>query len=211
MKRLSLRNNRLQVKTLGKLPGKLWNNIGKNPIVFKSNQLHVVIFWYFLHWIEVYSMNSSKVMGYFPEPLNLNSLFLKPNRFICEVLFRAAYKIGPSSVPAPSFSGVDGRVPHWGRWASCSPATGWQGLATRVWIHTTTFQLHQFTQKDYNIHLPLHFWEFVVDTSNSKVWCDFDELQYWPTCLDIYIQLNNTRLQIVMIVSTFQSWPESAR
>ena len=36
-----------------------------------------MIFRYFLHWIEVYSMNSSKVMGYFPEPLNLNSLFLK--------------------------------------------------------------------------------------------------------------------------------------
>ena len=32
---------------------------------------------------EVYSQNSSKTMGNFPEVLNFNSLFLKLNWFIC--------------------------------------------------------------------------------------------------------------------------------
>ena len=62
------------MKTSGNLPGRFFSIIGT---VSKSNQLHVVIFWFFFIKIEVYSMDSSKVMGHIPEPLNLNRLFLK--------------------------------------------------------------------------------------------------------------------------------------
>lgn len=66
-------------------------------------------------------------------------------------------------------------------------------------------QLHQLTEKDHNIHLPLHFWKSVVDTRHVNVWCEFDELQYWPTWLDIDNQLNKARLQIVITVPTFRA------
>ena len=58
--------------------------IGWDPSVCKSKRLHVDIDpSVFLYWFEVYSINSSKVIGNSPEVLNLNRLFLKLNRFIC--------------------------------------------------------------------------------------------------------------------------------
>ena len=58
--------------------------IGWNPRFCKSNRLYVHILQFsFLKKIGVYSINSSKTIGNFPEVLNFNRLFLKLNRFIC--------------------------------------------------------------------------------------------------------------------------------
>ena len=40
---------------------------GHNSRVSKSKWLHVLIFWFFLHESEIYSIDSSKVIGYFHE------------------------------------------------------------------------------------------------------------------------------------------------
>ena len=37
----------------------------------------------FLCWLEAYAIDSSKVVGDFPQVLNFNKLFLKLNQFIC--------------------------------------------------------------------------------------------------------------------------------
>ena len=64
-------------------PGILLGIIGQNPGVSKSNRLHVVIFQFFFYDTGAYSIDSSKMMGNFPEVLDFNRLFLKLNRFIC--------------------------------------------------------------------------------------------------------------------------------
>ena len=51
---------------------------GHNSRVSKSKWLHVLIFWFFLHKSEVYSVDSSKVFGYFPEVLNFQSVTSQP-------------------------------------------------------------------------------------------------------------------------------------
>ena len=54
-------------------------------ILNPTGWLHAAIlrFWHF-HSFEVYSIDSSKMMGKFPEvSMNFNRLFLELNRFIC--------------------------------------------------------------------------------------------------------------------------------
>ena len=51
--------------------------------VSKSNRLHTEIFLLLLKEIGVYSIDSSKMMGNFPEVLNFNQLNLKLDWFIC--------------------------------------------------------------------------------------------------------------------------------
>jgi hypothetical protein len=58
---------------------------GKNPSVSKFNLLHGVIFWLFLYYFEVYSLDSFKTMGELPEVSNFNLLFVKLNMFICKL------------------------------------------------------------------------------------------------------------------------------
>ena len=43
----------------------------------------LMIFWFFFSELGSHSVNSSKVIGNFPEVLNFNRLFLKLNRLIC--------------------------------------------------------------------------------------------------------------------------------
>ena len=57
--------------------------VGEDPSDSKSNWLHVDIFRFYFHSFEIYSVDSSKLMGKFPEVLNLNRLFLELNQFIC--------------------------------------------------------------------------------------------------------------------------------
>ena len=61
--------------TVKQCPGRLLGIIGQNPSVSKSNRLHVVIFRFFFIKFEVYSINSSKMMGNSPEALNYTQLF----------------------------------------------------------------------------------------------------------------------------------------
>ena len=56
---------------------------GRDPSVSKSNQVHVDIYRFFFNYFEICSLNSSKMMGTFPEVLNFNHLFLKLARFSC--------------------------------------------------------------------------------------------------------------------------------
>ena len=60
-------------------PGRFLGIIGQNPSVSKSNQLHVVVFWFSFIYIEVYSIDSSKMIGTFC----FEVLFGTFNRFIC--------------------------------------------------------------------------------------------------------------------------------
>ena len=57
--------------------------VGQDPSDSESNRLHVDIFRFCFHSFEVYSIDSSKMIGNFPEVSNFNRLFLKLNRFIC--------------------------------------------------------------------------------------------------------------------------------
>ena len=65
------------------MSGEIFGIIGQDPSVSKSNQLHVDIFRFFFYLSQVYSIDSSRMMGNFPEVLNFNRLFLKLNRFVC--------------------------------------------------------------------------------------------------------------------------------
>jgi hypothetical protein len=56
--------------------------ISRDPSVSKSNWLHVEIFQFILYEFGVCSINSSKMMGTFPEVLNFDWLFLKLNLYI---------------------------------------------------------------------------------------------------------------------------------
>jgi hypothetical protein len=63
----------------------LLNMIAPNPCVSKSDQLHVVIFRFFLYEFEVHSTYSLEIVGYLPQVLNFFSrFFLKLNWFICK-------------------------------------------------------------------------------------------------------------------------------
>ena len=64
-------------------PGSFWAyRVGQDPSDSKSNRIHVDIFRICFHSCEVYSIDSSNVIGKFPEVLNFNRLFLKLNRLI---------------------------------------------------------------------------------------------------------------------------------
>ena len=63
--------------------GEILGITGQDPSVSKSNHLHVDIFRFFLYLSQVYSIDSSRMMGNFPDVFNFNRLFLKLNRFIC--------------------------------------------------------------------------------------------------------------------------------
>ena len=45
------------------MPGKFLGIVGHDPSDSKSNQLYVVIFWFFFIESRVYSLNSSQMMG----------------------------------------------------------------------------------------------------------------------------------------------------
>ena len=57
--------------------------ISQDSSVSKSNRLQVDIFRFLFYYFEVCSINSSKMIGKFPEVLCLNCIILKFNRFIC--------------------------------------------------------------------------------------------------------------------------------
>jgi hypothetical protein len=60
---------------------------GLDPRVSKSNRLHDDILRFSFYEIGVYSTDSSKTINNFPAVLmNFNRLFLKLNRFICNIL-----------------------------------------------------------------------------------------------------------------------------
>ena len=61
--------------------------VGQDPSDSKSNWLHVdIIFRFCFDSFEVYScIDSSRMMGNSPEVLTFNRLFLKLNRFICNL------------------------------------------------------------------------------------------------------------------------------
>ena len=58
------------------VPGKFLGIVGQDPSDSKSNWLHVHIFPVLLYSFEVWSIDSSKMIGKFLEVLNFN-------RFIC--------------------------------------------------------------------------------------------------------------------------------
>ena len=47
------------------------------------SNLNIVSWFWCFHSFEVYSIDSSKMIGNSPEVLNFNQLFLKHNQFIC--------------------------------------------------------------------------------------------------------------------------------
>ena len=63
--------------------GDFWAYSVEIRVFSKSNHVHADIFRFFLMILEVYALNSIKLMGNFPEVLNFNRSFLKLNRFIC--------------------------------------------------------------------------------------------------------------------------------
>ena len=65
-------------------PGSFWAHSVEILVMSKPNRLHVDIFRFCLHSFKVYSVDSSRMIGNSPEvSINLNRLFLKLNRFIC--------------------------------------------------------------------------------------------------------------------------------
>ena len=72
----------LTKKVAVQCPGRFLGIIGRDPSESKSNRLHVVIFQFSL-LIEIYSIDSSKMVYNFPAVLNFNRSFLKLNQFIC--------------------------------------------------------------------------------------------------------------------------------
>ena len=70
--------------TYSPVPGKFLGIVGQEPSDSKSSWLHVDIFRFCFHSFEVYFfIDSSKMIGNFPEVSNFNRLFLKLNQFIC--------------------------------------------------------------------------------------------------------------------------------
>ena len=63
--------------------GRFLGMIGCDLDVCKSDRLHVHILQFSFFKIGVYSSNSSRMISNFPAVLNLNWIFLKLNRFIC--------------------------------------------------------------------------------------------------------------------------------
>ena len=72
-----------KTKQCDPVPGKILGIVGQDPTDSKSNWLLVDMFQFCFHSFEIYSIDSSKMMGNPPEVSNLNRLFLKLNRFIC--------------------------------------------------------------------------------------------------------------------------------
>ena len=64
-------------------PERFLGVINRDPVVSNINWLHVDIFQLSFCEVEEYSSDSSKLISNFPEVLDLNWLFLKLNRFIC--------------------------------------------------------------------------------------------------------------------------------
>ena len=58
------------------LPGKFLGMVGQDPSDSKSSRLDIDIFRFCFHSFEVYSIESSKLMGNFFEALNSNWFFL---------------------------------------------------------------------------------------------------------------------------------------
>ena len=66
------------------MPVKSLGFVSQNPSDSKSNQLNIdMILPVLLYSVEVYSRDSSNIIGNSPEVSNFNWLFLKLNRFIC--------------------------------------------------------------------------------------------------------------------------------
>ena len=59
------------------MPRKFLCIVGQDPSDSKSNQFHVGIFRFCFHLFEVYSIDSSEIIGKFPEVWNFNRLFLE--------------------------------------------------------------------------------------------------------------------------------------
>jgi hypothetical protein len=71
------------MSSLPPCPERILDIIGQNPSVSKSNQLHVVIFWFvFIDLRCIYSTDSSKTSANFPQILKFDCLSLKLNRLI---------------------------------------------------------------------------------------------------------------------------------
>ena len=64
-------------------PERFLGIISRDPVVSNTNWLHVDIFQLSFCEVEEYSSDSSNLISNFPEVLDLNWLFLKLNRFIC--------------------------------------------------------------------------------------------------------------------------------
>ena len=65
------------------MPEKILGIVSQDLIDCKSNRLLVDIFQLCFYSFDVYSIDSSKMIGQFPEASNLNLIFLKLNQFIC--------------------------------------------------------------------------------------------------------------------------------
>ena len=65
------------------MPGKFLGMVGQDPSDSKFGQLHVDILRSYFYLFEIYSKNSSKMIGNSPEASNFNQWFFKLNRFIC--------------------------------------------------------------------------------------------------------------------------------
>ena len=74
---------RLKIQLCESVPGKFLGIVRQDPSDSESNRLHVDIFQFCSLSFEVYSIDSSKMIGKFPEVSNFNRLNLKLNRFIC--------------------------------------------------------------------------------------------------------------------------------
>ena len=76
------KTNKEGLRALGSAREVLLGVFGQDASDSKSNCLHVDIFRFCFNSYEVYSTDSSKMTGIFPEGLNFNRLFLELNRFI---------------------------------------------------------------------------------------------------------------------------------
>lgn len=63
-------------------PGRLWAK-QVDIQVFPVTQLHVDAFWFFLYQFIVYLIYSCTMIGDLSKVLNLNQLFLKLSRLLC--------------------------------------------------------------------------------------------------------------------------------
>ena len=61
---------------LGAVPGKFLSIVSQDPSDSKPNRLHVDIFRFCFHSFEVCSIDSSKMMGKFPEVFNFQPVHL---------------------------------------------------------------------------------------------------------------------------------------
>ena len=62
--------------------GKFWGIVGRDPSDSKSSRLHVDILPFCFHSFDVYSIDSSKMVGNSPEVSHFNRLFLTLNWFM---------------------------------------------------------------------------------------------------------------------------------